>query len=374
MKAHIKTYSHWALSAVLLILCFSQIASAEPVETIINNGSAANRVDIAILGDGYTAADMPKDKTDVQNAMNLFFNNEPFHEYRRYFNVHRIDVVSNQSGADHPETGVFVDTALDASYDCNGIQRLICVNNTKVGDIIARTLGATQHDVILVIVNDNIYGGSGGTIAVASTNAQAVEIILHEEGHSVGLLGDEYGGPPPPVCNSSVEPSYPNATKPTQRELIKWNAWIDPGTPIPSPGTTNGVPGLYEGADYCDIGLFRPTYNSKMRTLGSPYDQINSEQLIKRIYHFVSPIDSSAPTSSAIVLSQAQVQAFGVSMPMPLTHDLMTRWLVDGQQRATGTTFLLDSTTLAAGNHTVVASINDPTALVRNDPNHVLTD
>ena len=65
MKAHIKTYSHWALSAVLLILCFSQIASAEPVETIINNGSAANRVDIAILGDGYTAADMQKYKTDV---------------------------------------------------------------------------------------------------------------------------------------------------------------------------------------------------------------------------------------------------------------------------------------------------------------------
>jgi hypothetical protein len=128
MKAQIKTYSHWALSAVLLILCLPQIASAESVETIINIGSPANRVDIVILGDGYTAADMPKYKTDVQNAMTQFFNNEPFGEYRNFFNVHRVDVISSQSGADHPERALFVNTALDATYNCAQIQRLICVN------------------------------------------------------------------------------------------------------------------------------------------------------------------------------------------------------------------------------------------------------
>ena len=131
MKAHIKTYaSHWALSAVLLIPCLPQIALAEPVETIINNGSATNRVDIVVLGDGYTSAEMQKYKNDVQAAMTQFFNGEPFHEYRNFFNVHRIDVVSNQSGADHPERfpPLSVDTALDATYNCSGIQRLICVN------------------------------------------------------------------------------------------------------------------------------------------------------------------------------------------------------------------------------------------------------
>lgn len=58
MKANLKAYaSRWSLSALLLILCLPQIASAEPSETIINNGDPANRVDIAILGDGYTAAE-----------------------------------------------------------------------------------------------------------------------------------------------------------------------------------------------------------------------------------------------------------------------------------------------------------------------------
>src|ERR1044072_1642222 len=139
MRARIKT-SYWALSGVLLILCLPQIANAEPFETIINNGSAANRIDIAILGDGYTSAQMEKYKADVQNAIVLFFNNEPFHEYRNFFNVHRIDVVSSQSGADHPERASFVNTALDATYNCSGIQRLICVNNGKVFTILGNSL------------------------------------------------------------------------------------------------------------------------------------------------------------------------------------------------------------------------------------------
>src|ERR1700752_2358336 len=104
MKTRLKKYaSPWALIVVFLILCVSQIASAEPVETIINNGNSANRVDIAILGDGYTSGEMQKYRDDVQNLMTRFFNESPFNEYRNFFNVHRIDVVSSQSGADHPE-------------------------------------------------------------------------------------------------------------------------------------------------------------------------------------------------------------------------------------------------------------------------------
>ena len=361
------------LSTGLLLIVASAAIDAEPFETIINNGNSANRVDIAVLGDGYTANEAQKYKDDTQAFIAGFFATEPLQEYKRYFNVHRIDVVSNQSGSDHPENGTSVDTALDGTYNCNGIQRLICVDNTKVNTIIGNTLGATQHDVTLVIVNDNTYGGSGGAIAVASTNVQAVELVLHEEGHSFGLLTDEYGGPPPPVCDNSIEPVAVNATKETQRALIKWNAWIDPGTPIPSPGGTSGVPGLYEGAAYCDTGLFRPTFDSKMRVLGKPYEQINSEQLVKRAHNFVSPLDSSAPAASNIVLAQGQPQSFGVSTPLPLTHNLMVRWLVDGQQQATGATFVLNSGNLAAGNHTVTVSVNDPTTVVRNDPAQALT-
>jgi hypothetical protein len=365
-----KTNGGKVLAAGLLLLLVSIAVRAEPFETIINNGSSDNRVDLAVLGDGYTAAELQKYMNDVQSFLQGFFAQEPFREYQRYLNVHRIDVTSIQSGADHPERSpaVFVNTALDATYNCGGIVRLICVNVTTVNNIVANTLGADQHDMVLVIVNDSQYGGSGGSVAVASTNAAVVELVLHEEGHSFGFLADEYGGPPPPSCNSSVEPFEPNATRETQRAQIKWNQWIDPVTPVPTTSTTPGVPGLYQGAKYCDTGLYRPTFSSKMRALGFPYEQINVEQLVKRIHNFASPFDSATPAPGGVMLTQGQTQAFSVSTPVPFTHNLTITWTVDNQQQGTGPTFDLNSTALSVGDHEVGVFISDPTAMVRSDP------
>jgi IgA Peptidase M64 len=371
MRAHIKT-CHWALSAVLLILCLSQIASAEPFETIINNGSAANRVDIVILGDGYTSSQMNKYKNDVQAAMMQFFNNEPFREYRNFFNVHRIDVVSSQSGADHPERASFVNTALDATYNCTGIQRAICVNNGKVFTILGNSVTPSQRDIMLVIVNDEEYGGSGGSVAVTSTHVEVLELILHELGHSFGLLADEYGGPPPPACNSTVEPSAVNATKVTDRALIKWNHWIDASTPIPTLLPLPGVPGLYVGAVYCDAGLYRPTSGSKMRLLGRPYEQINTEQLIKRIYNLVSPIDDSQPTATDITLTTAQSQAFSVTSPVTFSNTIKIDWFLDGVFQSSGTGFTVSN--LISGSHVVDAVVKDNTSLVRKDTGNLLSE
>ena len=371
MRAHIKI-RHWALSAVLLIVCLPQLALAEPFETIINNGSAMNRVDIAILGDGYTSSQMAKYKNDVQNAMAQFFNTEPFHEYRNFFNVHRIDVVSSQSGADHPERALFVNTALDATYNCAQIQRLVCVDNSKVRAILDNTLNPSQRDIVLVIVNDPEYGGSGGSVAVTSTNVEVLELILHELGHSFGLLADEYGGPPPPACNNTIEPFAVNATKVTDPLLIKWTHWIEVGTPIPTLTTKQGVPGLYEGAVYCDAGLYRPTFGSRMRFLGRPYEQINTEQLIRRIYNFVSPIDASEPTVTDITLTTAQSQAFSVTTPVTLSNTIKVDWFLDGVFQSTGTGFTINN--LISGTHVLDAVVKDNTALVRKDTENLLNE
>jgi hypothetical protein len=362
-------------AALILLMGVAPIeALAEPFETIVNNGNSQNRLDIAILGDGYTAGQLQKYKNDAHNLVQGFFGQTPFLEYQTYFNVHRIDVVSNQSGADHPERTppFFVDTALDAAYNCLGIQRLICIDSLKVHNIVSNTLTPAQSDLVFVVVNDPEYGGSGGTFAVTSTNGAVIELILHEEGHSLGLLADEYGGPPPPTCENTIEPTAVNATKQTIRSLIKWNHWIDPATPIPTTSTSLGVPGLYEGAKYCDSGLFRPTFASKMRSQGFPFEQINSEQLIKRVYNFVSPLDSSTPSSNGVNLIKGQMQQFTASTPQPLSHFLTLTWFVDGQPQGTGSSFNLDSSALSVGEHSVTVSVRDPTTMVRSDPNSLL--
>lgn len=363
-----------AVAAILFCLSFGLTSvNAEPYETILKNGDSQNRLDIAILGDGYTQAEMQKYRTDAQNFIQGFLGEHPFLEYERYFNVHRIDIVSPQSGADHPERGFFVDTALDATYNCSGIQRLICINFSKANNVVSNSLPPTHHDLVFVIVNDSEYGGSGGSVAVSSTNALAIDIILHEVGHSLGFLADEYGGPPPPACDTSFEPFAVNATKETQRALIKWNAWIDPATPIPTNSTAPDLPGLFQGAVYCDAGLYRPTFRSKMRASGFPFEQINSEQLVKRIHNYVSPLDSKLPNNSAVTLSQGQIQAFSVNTPAPRTHDLTVTWTVDGLPQTTGKVLNLDTAGLSVGTHSVTATIRDNTTIVRTDPNNLLS-
>ncbi len=182
-------------ATLMLLCCWPSISTAEPVTVVRNNGLSANRVDLTILGDGYTAAQLASGKytTEVEAFLSKVFEQEPYREYQRYFNVLRVDVTSAQSGGDHPERGAFVATALDATYNCSGIQRLICVDQSKVNAVLAASgVPANARDIVLVIVNDPEYGGSGGAVSVASTHTSAVELILHELGHSFALLADEY--------------------------------------------------------------------------------------------------------------------------------------------------------------------------------------
>ena len=358
---------------LVAVVAFARAAVAEPVETIINNGDPANRVDIAILGDGYTAAELSKYQTDVQQFMQAFFEDEPFREYQRYFNVHRIDVVSAESGSDHPELGTSRNTAFDSAYNCAGIQRLICANTFKVSNVANASLAPAQHDLIILIVNDATYGGSGGSIAIASTHPLARGTVLHETGHTLGLLADEYSSSPP-TCENTVEPSQVNVTRETSRAAIKWNAWIDPSTPIPTSTTQSALPGLYLGARYCTAGLYRPTYSSKMRDSSRPYEQVNSEQLVRRIYDRVSPVDSFAPAGTTLQLTTAQSQIFSVATPAPLTHALSVSWTIDGQPAGTSASLTVNPGALGAGAHTVEATARDQSTFVRSDPEQLLTE
>ena len=355
-------------------------ALAEPVTSIRENGDPSNRVDIVILGDGYTADELAKYASDVEKGIDGFLSQEPFNAYQNYFNVHRVDVISNESGADHPENRppVYKDTAFDATYNCANIRRLICVNTSKIYRVLDNSVAPNQKDIILVIVNDPIYGGSGGAIAVASTNDKIVELVLHEIGHSFGLLADEYDYG---TCNDKYEPSQVNVTRETNRNLIKWNidggppmGWIEINTLVPTASSSAGVPGLYEGAKYCPTVLHRPTFNSKMRSLNVPFEQINEEQLVKRIYNWVSPLDSSAPEDDNLKLAHGRSQEFMVAVPDPHTHKLEINWHVDEEFRETGLRFNLDSDDLSTGTHIVKVEVWDPTDKVRFDPASVLRE
>lgn len=358
-----------------LLLC-ALPAAAEPVTTLVDNGGPELRIDFVVLGDGFTFAEQGAYREHAAALAEQIFADAPLREYRAFFNFHVVEVVSNESGADHPEQEVERDTALGATYNCADIERLICVDGMLVEGVLERSVDAAARDVVLVLVNDTAYGGSGGRYAVSSINEWRDEIMLHEIGHSFGWLADEYtyGN-----CAGEEEPSEPNVTAATVRDEIKWNVgggpprgWIDPDTDVPTVDEVASQPGLYEGGKYCEEGIFRPTFDSKMRSLGTPWDAINEAELVKMIYRHVRPIDSVRLPNNELVLADFGRAPFAAALVRPDPDTLDAAWLLNGETAGAGDQLDLDLGALAPGSHELVLTVADRTAKVRNDPDGLL--
>lgn len=331
------------------------LGASSNVVTMLDNGPANKRIDLVLVGDGYTANELDAYEDDCTDVMNGVFAKAPLDTYQSYFNVHRVEVISNESGVDHdPTQGILRDTALGMGYWCGGTERLLCVN---VGLALAAAALAPGRDTTLALANSSKYGGAGYTgsslATVAGHNGAAIEIALHELGHSFGLLGDEYtyGGP---SNYAGGEPSRPNLSTHESADMAtlmtKWHQWLG----------TSGV-GTFEGGSYSDFGIYRPTNNSLMRNLGRPFDEVNTEQMIRRIYERVSPIDDATPFGE-----YSTAQAFYVTPMQPVGHSLDVQWFLDGNPiaGATGTTFDAATLGLSGGHHVLSVEVTDATPLV----------
>ena len=176
-------------------------------------------------------------------------------------------------------TGTSRDTYFDASFagtsGGNVVDRLLVVDAGLAIDVASARVPEVHQ--VVVVVNSKVYGGSGGAVAVCSTESSAGEIVIHEIGHSAFGLADEYEGGGPPV--RAGEPSEPNVTRDTNRATNKWRDLVLPATPMPSscyPDCSTcmspamvppaGVVGAFEGARYARCGIFRPTVDCRMRS------------------------------------------------------------------------------------------------------------
>ena len=172
---------------------FMKAATLWNVTTIVDNGPTSNRIDIVFVGDGYTAAEMVTYANHTYNVLGLSMAEEPIAAYSTYFNIHRVDVIYNESGVDEPDLDIYRDTALDMTYNCSGIARLLCVDVSKA---ILAAGNAPDVDQTLALANSTRYGGAGYSdsdlATLAGDNSSSVEIALHEFGHSFANLADEY--------------------------------------------------------------------------------------------------------------------------------------------------------------------------------------
>jgi hypothetical protein len=278
--------------------------------TIFETGPANARMDYVFVGDGYTASEMSKWYADSKKVIDGFMADPLFAANRANMNVRRVDVASNQSGVDEPDLGIYRDTAMDGAFNCYNIARLLCVNTTKVYDIVGSVLAPDQRDVIVVISNSTRYGGSGGAVATLSMDASSVEVALHEIGHTAFALADEYEYG---TCSLSSEPPEGDVSLNGTR-AVKWGSLIGAGTPVPtSPGSyVNGTVGVFQGGQYCGSGKFRPTENSRMRTLGYPWHAVN-EGLATKVFVKYTPASGGPITQTGTLASGAVAYVPGAS-------------------------------------------------------------
>lgn len=288
-------------AVVTALLCHCSVSIATWA-TVVNHGPSANRVDVVFVGDGYTQAQLSSGlyASHVQQYLDFLWSGtdylaDPFPRYKSFFNVHQIEVASLESGADHPSQGVYRNTAFDATYDTSGIDRLLTINTSKANSAVNANLAETGivADMRMATVNDSTYGGSGGTWAVyAGPNGQARELALHELSHAFSNTADEY------VTGSGAypggEPSAVNATKdPTGAKWAQWLGFEDPRADYLDIG-------VFEGAANYPAGVYRPSLDSKMRSLGRPFNAVVREKTILDIYKYVNPLDAWSDNSTVV--------------------------------------------------------------------------
>jgi len=332
------------------------------VETIFNSGADDKRINIVILSDGYQESELGQFISDATNITNELFNQSPYAEYKDYFNVYAIKVPSNESGADHPGTAldvsepvfpvVDVDNYFGSTFDFASIHRLLVpVNNSAITNVLATNF--PLYDQVLILVNSPYYGGSGGAYATTSLEASAGEIAIHELGHSFGNLRDEY------YAGDVYAAEGTNMTQETDPSLVRWTNWHG----------DNGV-GIYQ---HCCGGnsanWYRPHENCKMRFLGAPFCSVCSEGTIERIHSLVSSIDSFTPVTTNFPTNSFPVN-FTLNLIAPIPNTLDREWLINGSNFANDVDAIsAQMTDLLVGANTIVALVEDTTALIRVD-NH----
>ena len=286
------------------------------VWAVQESGNPSEKVDLLILGDGYSPAAIETFHADAKRAAEVLFRFEPFKSRRGDFNVWAIDLPAPQDGVSRPRADAFRRTPISTQYNIFDSERYaLTYDNKALRDVAA----AAPYEFVEILMNEEQYGGGGifNFQATASVRAGYADyLFVHEFGHHFAGLGDEY-------YTSSVayetgaaehpEPWEPNITALHDPAALKWRDLATATAPLPTPWDKSdyevamrayqdrrrelraqrvsepvmdryfdevkewstaflgkqeyaGTVGAFEGASYEPVGLYRPAIDCIMFT------------------------------------------------------------------------------------------------------------
>jgi hypothetical protein len=314
----------------------ADLAHSEKVFVITENGPAENKVDIVVLGDGYKADEMEKFRRDAERLSSFLMNAEPFSRRSGDFNIRAIETPSELTGVSKPHHGVYRRTPLSAHYSSFDSERYVLSYDNRT---IRNIASAVPYDLMVILVNERTYGGGGIYnlyTTVSADNLFAEYIMIHEMGHHMAALADEYytSAVAYEIPQVKVEPWETNITALFDRENLKWKDLVEEGTPLPTPWNKEefdragyriqkerdslraamvpeevmedlfmrqmeqedtyfleeqylGKVGAFEGAGYMAKGLYRPQIDCIMYTRHLVFCKVCARSIEKIIDHYV---------------------------------------------------------------------------------------
>ena len=223
---------------------------------LLQSGTPEEKIDVAIVAEGYTADEMDMFYADAQVAMEAILKHEPFGQYKDRFNFVAVALESQDSGVSVPGEGEWKDTALKAHFNTFYMDRYLTTLRLKN---MHDKLCGVPYEHIVILANTDTYGGGGiyNSYTLTTAHHPAFKpVVVHEFGHSFAGLADEYY-----YDDQYVEYYYPG-TEPWEQNITtladfesKWKDMLDAGEAE-----------LLEGAGYQSKGVYRPAKDCRMHT------------------------------------------------------------------------------------------------------------
>jgi hypothetical protein len=219
---------------------------------------------------------------------------DPFPEYRDFFNLYAI-WWSGMPAYNWKEGLTPVD--LDEIRD-----RLFLPWNRE---------GKGWVSCLAMVNSDGGGGGAARNIETRTGNAmiagKETEAFIHEFAHTAPGLPDEYTSNG--VWGKGGEGS--NTTLDYIAEDVKWRAWIEPGTEVPTPYSPENMDkvGVFEGATHRLHHIYRPTARGCIMGAGSFAGDPDGlcpvciQRTVCRLYMWVDPFDNSYPARKELYIT-----------------------------------------------------------------------
>ena len=128
----------------------ARMPSAGPLIKIQDSGDPSEKLDLLVMGDGYTAAERGKFERDSRRLVNTLFQTSPFKERQKDINVWGLVPAAIESGISRPSQGIHRRSPLGTTYDAFDSERYVLTfENRAFRDFASNA----PYDVVEILTN-----------------------------------------------------------------------------------------------------------------------------------------------------------------------------------------------------------------------------